>query len=264
MPVETALLLKASIIWGGFGFFLILELLYPYRPGSVSKIKRLMTNLSLTLFNSVMLNILFGSLIFGMLTYAADSQHGLLYTLGLSAWTRLVVTVLFFDFVLYVWHLLNHKMPTLWRLHRVHHSDLNLDVSTATRFHIGELAISALIRLFLIFSLGVTLPELLVFEVLLVLTAQFQHSVTRVPVWFERLWWLLFVPPSMHRIHHSVIIRERDSNYGTIFSIWDRLLGTLLSKVEQDGIKMGLGAYRDPERLKLGKLLAMPFSPKIK
>lgn len=112
--------------------------------------------------------------------------------------------------------------------------------------------------------LGVRFTELIVFETLLVMTAQFQHSVIRVPQWFERFYWMLFVPPSMHRIHHSVIIRERDTNYGTIFSTWDRILGTLLTKVKQDRIKIGLGAYRDPTKLRLGHILTMPFTQYVR
>lgn len=264
MTAEKAVLFRVLFIWGGLGFFLILEGLSPYRPSPISKLKRWVTNLSLTALNGVVLNLIFGSAILGTLTYVAENRLGLLYTLGLPPWVRIVVVVAFMDFVLYVWHLLNHEMPTLWRLHRVHHSDLNMDVSTAARFHIGELTISSLIRIFLIFPLGVTLLELVVFEALLVLAAQFHHSVVRVPNRFERLWWLLFVPPSMHRIHHSVIIRERDSNYGTIFSIWDRLLGTLLTDVEQDGIRIGLGAYQDPQKLRLVQLLMMPFTRPVR
>jgi sterol desaturase/sphingolipid hydroxylase (fatty acid hydroxylase superfamily) len=135
-----------------------------------------------------------------------------------------------------------------------------MDVSTATRFHIGELIVSAAIKLGLIFFLGVTLAELIVFEVLLVLSAQFQHSVLRVPAWFERIYLLLFVPPSMHRIHHSVIIRERDTNYGTIFSVWDRVMGTLLADVDQKGIRIGMGAFQNPAKLGVWRLISMPFT----
>jgi sterol desaturase/sphingolipid hydroxylase (fatty acid hydroxylase superfamily) len=260
MSVEQAALIRVLFVWGGFAFFLVLELVAPYRASTVSKPGRWVTNLSLTAFNGVLLNLAFSAAILGTTAYVAQHRSGVLHLLDLSGWARLVAVVVFMDFTLYVWHLLNHKMPLLWRFHRVHHSDLNMDVSTATRFHIGELIVSAAIKLGLIFFLGVTLAELIVFEVLLVLSAQFQHSVLRVPAWFERIYLLLFVPPSMHRIHHSVIIRERDTNYGTIFSVWDRVMGTLLADVDQKGIRIGMGAFQNPAKLGVWRLISMPFT----
>ena len=168
------------------------------------------------------------------------------------------------DFMLYIWHLLNHEVPLLWRFHRVHHSDLNMDVSTATRFHVGELAIAAIIKISLVFLLGASLMGVLIFESVLVLFAQFHHSSLRVPKWFEAMFWILFVPPSMHRIHHSVIVKERNTNYGTIFSTWDRWLGTLLTNVDQSRIRIGIGAYQQPNKLNFHHLLAMPITRPVK
>jgi sterol desaturase/sphingolipid hydroxylase (fatty acid hydroxylase superfamily) len=179
-------------------------------------------------------------------------------------WMKILFTILFMDFSLYIWHLLNHEAPFLWRLHRVHHSDLNMDVSSATRFHIGELAISAVIKISLIYFLGASPTGVLIFESTIVLCAQFHHSSLKVPAWFEKVWWIFFVPPSMHRIHHSVVIKERDSNYATIFSLWDRFLGTLTKNTDQSRIKIGVGAYQKPETLNLHQLLLMPFTKPIK
>jgi sterol desaturase/sphingolipid hydroxylase (fatty acid hydroxylase superfamily) len=166
--------------------------------------------------------------------------------------------------MLYVWHLLNHEIPFFWRFHRVHHSDLNMDVSTATRFHIGELAMSAVIKICLIYFIGANLISVILFESLLVLAAQFQHSSLNVPESLEKVFWIFFVPPSMHRIHHSVKIQERDTNYGTILSVWDRLLSTLLKDIPQETIIIGVGPYREPEKLGLPHLLFMPFTRPIK
>lgn len=260
MPVEKAILIRTLAMWGGFSILLAFELLVPYRSDTVSKSRRWVTNITLTIFNGLVLNLIFGAAILAATTYVTGNHTGLLYLVDLSPPVRIIIVVAFMDFILYVWHLLNHEMPVLWRLHRVHHSDLNMDVSTATRFHIGELTISAIIKIGLIFLLGIRFAELIVFETLLVMMAQFQHSVIRVPQWFEQFYWMLFVPPSMHRIHHSVVIRERDTNYGTIFSIWDRILGTLKEKVDQERIKIGLGAYRDLADLRLRNLLIMPLT----
>lgn len=260
MATEQAAIIRTLFVWGGLCIFLALELVIPYRASTVSKLWRWTTNLSLTVFNAVLLNLAFGLSILATTSYVAGRQHGLLYLVELPTWLRGLAVIAFMDFALYVWHLINHEMPTLWRFHRVHHCDLNMDVSTATRFHIGELSISAAIKLGLIFFLGITLMELLIFETLLVFCAQLQHSAIRVPSAFERVYQALFVPPSMHRIHHSVLIRERNSNYGTIFSVWDRVLGTLRTDVDQNKIRIGVGSYQNLEKLRLRDLLAMPFT----
>ena len=241
-------------------FFLILEILLPYRASSVSKLKRWINNIALALFNSFLLQLVFSSAIVSTAIYVQTHELGILNMVELPSWLKVFVTVAFMDFMLYVWHLLNHEIPLLWRFHRVHHSDLNMDISTATRFHFGELAVSAVIKISIIFFLGASTLAVLVFESLLVLCAQFHHSSLKVPKWFETIFWILFVPPSMHRIHHSVVIKERNTNYGTIFSLWDRFLGTLLSNVNQAKIRIGVGAYQKSDNLNIHHLLAMPFT----
>ncbi|MBI5640892.1 MAG: sterol desaturase family protein [Nitrospirae bacterium] len=262
--MKDILMFKAFIFWGGFFFFLLLELLRPYRKSSVSKAGRLVINISLAVLNSIVLNLIFASTITDVSEFAAARRSGLLSLTALPLWGKVLLTVVFMDFITYVWHLLNHVVPLLWRFHRVHHSDINMDVSTASRFHIGELLISNAIKISLIFFLGADIPAVAAFEILLVLAAQFQHSSLFLPGWFENILWVLFVPPSMHRIHHSVVIKERDTNYGTIFSLWDRMLGTFLRQIGQDRIIIGMGAYRNPESLKLHHLMLMPFTPPVK
>ncbi|MDY6838988.1 MAG: sterol desaturase family protein [Thermodesulfobacteriota bacterium] len=256
--------IRVSLFWGGLLFFLILELFVPYRKSTVSKAKRWVHNVELTIFNTVFLQLLFAGAIVSTAAYVANREVGVLNMVSLPAWANVLVTVVFMDFMLYVWHLLNHEVPFLWRFHRVHHSDLNMDVSTATRFHIGELAISTVIKISLVFFTGAPLLGVLVFECALVLCAQFHHSSLAVPGWFEKIFWVFFVPPSMHRIHHSVVIKERNTNYGTIFSTWDRAMGTLLMDVDQTRIRIGVGAYQKPGRLDFRRLLVMPFTRPIR
>lgn len=260
MIQTDASLTRFFLFWGGLLFFLVMEILVPYRQSSVAKVKRWINNITLTVFNSLILQVVFAGAIIRTAMYVTTHQLGVLNMVALPEWLKLFVTVAFMDFMLYVWHLLNHEVPLFWRFHRVHHSDLNMDVSTATRFHIGELAISAVIKIALVFLLGASLLGVIIFESALVLCAQFHHSSLKVAKWFERIFWILFVPPSMHRIHHSVIIKERDTNYGTIFSIWDRLLGTFLKDVDQKTIRIGMGAYQKPDKLNFQHLLAMPFT----
>lgn len=264
MAIDSLELIRALIFWGGVLFFLLVERAIPYRPSSVPKLQRWLNNLGLAVFNSIILNLLFASLIIQTAAYVSTHKLGVLYLWPLPYGVKIVATVAFLDLILYVWHLLNHEMPFFWRFHRVHHSDLNMDVSTASRFHIGELSFSAVIKMGLIFFLGADLVGVAIFESLVVLTSQFHHSSLIIPAWFERIYWTLFVPPSMHRIHHSVVINERNSNYGTIFSLWDRALETMVSRVEQDRIRIGMGAYRKPEKLHFHHLLLMPFAKPVK
>ena len=251
--------LRAALFLGGFALFLSLELLMPYRPNTVSKLRRVAINLAIALLNGVIATLLFSASTTKAVLYVKEARFGLLYMDAIPHWGRLLVTVVIMDLAIYIWHLLNHEMPLLWRFHQVHHSDLNMDVSTASRFHTGEIIMSSAVKIALIYLLGAEIIAVVLFECLLVFAAQFQHSSLKVPAGFERIFWLLFVPPSMHRIHHSVVILERNTNYGTIFSLWDRIFGTLLKEVDQKKIVTGLGAYRDPEALLIHHLFLMPF-----
>lgn len=243
---------------------MIAELTVPYRPSSVSKWKRWTTNVSLTFINSVLLNLIFAGAVWQTAVYVTENRQGVLNLLALPPWLNVILTIIFMDFMLYIWHLLNHEVPFLWRFHRVHHTDLNMDVSTATRFHLGELAVSALIKISLVYFLGASPLGVVIFESALVLCAQFHHSSLYVPAWFEKYYWILFVPPSMHRIHHSVVIKERNTNYGTIFSLWDRMLATMKDRVDQSRIKIGVGAYPNHHKLGLVNLLTMPVTAPVR
>ena len=217
MTIQQASSIRLGIFLFGLIFFLVAELIKPYRPNTVPKWKRWTTNISLSAVNSVLLRLIFAGAVWQTAVYVTENKQGVLNLLSIPQWLNIALTLVFMDFMLYIWHLLNHELPFMWRFHRVHHTDLNMDVSTATRFHIGELSISALIKISIVYFLGASPVGVVVFESALVLFAQFEHSSLLVPTWFEKYYWLLFVPPSMHRIHHSVVIKERNTNYGTIF-----------------------------------------------
>ena len=257
-------LIRLGLSRGGMAFFLMIELIAPYRPATVSKAGRWLNNIGLALFKTLILRIVFAGAVIRTADHVTRHQTGLLNLLDPPLVIKALITLLFMDFMLYVWHLLNHEMPLLWRFHRVHHSDLNMDVSTAVRFHVGEPAVSSAIKISLVFFLGADLLGVIVFESALLLCAQFHHSSLRTSPVFERYWWALFVPPSMHRIHHSVKIKERDSNYGTVFSFWDRLFGTMVRRVDQAGIIIGVGGHFDPRRLGFFRLQAMPFTRPVR
>ena len=258
--------MRMLIFVGWIIFFLIIELMVPYRASSASKVKRWANNLSLAFFNSLILHVVFSTTIITTAHYVTNNKLGVMnleQMSGLPNWLRILLIIVVLDFVLYIWHVLNHLIPLFWRFHRVHHSDPNMDVSTATRFHIGELAISAVIKIALIFFVGPAITTVIIYECAVVFCAQFHHSSLKVPRWLEYVLWILFVPPSMHRIHHSVIRKEMDSNYGTIFSVWDRIVGTLVTRVDQGKIDIGIGAYQDTAKLNFHNLMVMPFTKPV-
>lgn len=260
MDWSSPALVRSFVYLIGLVGFLTLELRDPYRPPSLSKPRRWAINLGLTFFNNVVLWFVFGATVLLGAQYVSDNGLGLVGYLRAPYWLGLIISIVFLDFMLYIWHLLNHVVPALWRFHRVHHCDKNMDVSTSSRFHLGELFLSTIIRIGLIYTIGAGVWAVVIFESLVAAGSLFHHSSLRVPSRFESIWWILFVPPSMHRIHHSVKITERNTNYGTIFSIWDRLCGTMVTSVKQDDIRIGVGGHYDESKLGLTRLLVMPFT----
>ena len=255
-------IIKLVFFWGGLIVFLMLELHRSYRPTTFSKLKRWLTNISLSITNGLLMQVFFAGLLVLIASHGARQPDGLLNISQQPFWTGFILSLLLIDLYFYAMHILYHKIPILWRLHRVHHSDMNMDASTAHRFHFGEICITGILRLLIVYLLGINFVVYLIYEILMNLAIQFHHSSIRVNEAFEKAWLLFFVPPSMHRIHHSVIIVERDSNYGVLFSFWDRMFGTLAMQVEQQKIIIGLGSHRNFAKLGFLKLWAMPFTEK--
>jgi len=254
--------LKLYLYWSGVVLFLFLELPFSYRIPTVSKTKRWIANLPLSVVNGLIYHWIYFGVIISLLSNNDTAQTGFLNYLGFPFWLKTVLGVLVLDFFIYVWHLLNHEMPLLWRFHRVHHADMNMDVSTANRFHLGEILVSGIVRLLVIYAFGIGYFAYFLFEVLLNIAIQFHHSSIQIHPGFEKIWMLLFVPPSMHRIHHSVKIRERDSNYGVLFSLWDRIFGTFTPKADQENIIIGIGSHRDFSKLGFFHMMIFPFTKK--
>ena len=256
--------LKLILYWGGLVVFLLLELKISYRSPSVSKARRWLANLPLSIVNGAVYHACYFTVIMGAIVLAGEKELGLLNAFSPPLWLKAGLGILILDFFIYIWHLLNHAVPFFWRFHRVHHSDMNMDVSTANRFHVGELLLSGLLRLAVVYTFGIPLTAYFLFEILVNLSIQFHHSSIRISPAFEKVWMLLFIPPSMHRIHHSVKIRERDSNYGVLFSIWDRLLGTLTAHVDQEQMVIGIGSHRNFDKLSFWHLMLIPFTRKTR
>jgi sterol desaturase/sphingolipid hydroxylase (fatty acid hydroxylase superfamily) len=191
--------------------------------------------------------------------WAAGEGFGLLHWLAWPAGLELVVAVLCLDLWMYVWHRLCHVLPLLWRFHRVHHSDRRMDVSTAYRFHFGEMVASALARLPVIALLGLTLGQLLAFEALMFSVVQVQHANVAVPASLDRCLRWFFVTPFMHKVHHSDRQPETDSNYCSLFSWWDRVFGTYRERADPSAIRFGLPEVPIGESQALRSLLLNPF-----
>jgi sterol desaturase/sphingolipid hydroxylase (fatty acid hydroxylase superfamily) len=187
-------------------------------------------------------------------------QWGLLQRLALPRWLETTLAVVLMDYTLYWWHVLLHKAPWLYRYHQVHHVDLDLDVSTALRFHFGELVASVPWRAAQVAVLGVGPRPFGVWQKLLLLSVMFHHSNMRLPLRLER-WLSLFVTtPRLHGIHHSVVQEEQDSNWSSGLTLWDRVHGTYRANVPQDEITIGVPAYREPQDVTLPTVLTMPFT----
>lgn len=276
MEHESAL--RLGVFLGLFAVFALWESLAPRRPRSQPFAPRWRTNWALVLIDTGALRLL--SLVLPLLAVgaaldAAALNIGLFNRLGWPVWLEFLLALLVLDLAIWAQHLLTHKIPLLWRFHRVHHADADMDVTTAIRFHPVEIAASMLLKIGLVYLLGPAALAVLVFEVLLNGTALFNHANIRMPAPAERLIRLLLVTPDMHRIHHSIHRAEHDSNYGFALSLWDRLFGTYTASPAQGQTAMVTGlnwqtkapsqtdpAQPDPPQLgpsQLGWSLWLPF-----
>jgi len=253
---------KIIFFWTGLLIFLFLEFLRSYRTPSLPKRTRWITNISLSVLNGLIYNLIYYDIISNYLNKNDFEVSFFSGYVQIPYQVNVFFGIIILDFSIYIWHLLNHKIPILWRFHQVHHSDLNMDVSTATRFHICEFLLSGIVRILIIIIFKIDFFSYFAFEILANLSIQFHHSSVKVYRALDKAWILLFVPPSMHRIHHSISNKEYNSNYGVIFSLWDRLLGTYIKDTKQDRIVIGLDYYRDFQRLGFFSLLVMPFKKK--
>jgi sterol desaturase/sphingolipid hydroxylase (fatty acid hydroxylase superfamily) len=247
-----------------FSIFVIVafwEMLAPRRPLTTSKKMRWLNNLGITFLNPLVVRMIFPVLAVNMALRAQERDWGLLNNFDLPHWLDIVVGVIVLDLVIYLQHVMFHAIPILWRLHMVHHADLDYDLTTGLRFHPVEIVLSMILKITIIVAIGLPVASVLAFEIILTGMVMFNHGNIKLPISVDRFLRLFVVTPDMHRVHHSVIIHETNSNYGFNLSIWDRFFGTYLakpSKGHQDMI-IGLSQFRDHRRLTLPWLLILPF-----
>jgi sterol desaturase/sphingolipid hydroxylase (fatty acid hydroxylase superfamily) len=251
------------------GFFLVIfavmavwEIKAPRRALTVSKAMRWANNLALVALNTLLLRLLFPAAAVGVAAFTSAQGWGLLNYFQVPFWSALVVSLVAMDFVIWLQHVMVHAVPLLWRLHRVHHADLDYDVTTGARFHPVEIVLSLLIKFAIILMLGPPTVAVILFEVILNGMAMFNHGNVRLPEAVDRPLRLLLVTPDMHRVHHSVEDDEANSNFGFNLSIWDRLLGTYRDQPRKGhlGMTIGIRRYREKREVSwLSGLLTLPF-----
>jgi len=238
---------------------LLIQWKWPLRHQHFSVLKRIVRNMILAAPSFLISRTLLLPVPFLVSIWAAEHRIGLLNWLDLPLALAIIAGVLIYDYAYYWWHQLMHLVLFFWRFHNVHHTDLDMDVTTASRFHFGEVFVSIVFRGGMVALFGFGIWTLAVYEVFFSLATQFHHSNWRLPIKLERWLNLFIVTPRMHGTHHSIVQRETNSNWGTVFSWWDRLHGTLRVDVPQDAITIGVAAYRSEGELTFGKLLLLPF-----
>lgn len=264
--LQHELAIRLACFLGVFCSMSLWELAAPRRRLTVPKRLRWVNNLVLVVLNSVLLRALFPAAAVGVAVFATQQGWGLFNYFAVPLWIAMLVSVMFLDFAIYLQHVMFHAVPLLWRLHRVHHADLDIDVTTGTRFHPIEIVLSMLIKAAVILVLGPPVVAVVIFEVLLNATSMFNHGNVRIHSALDRVLRLLLVTPDMHRVHHSIEEDETNSNFAFNLSAWDRLFGTYRDqpRAGHEGMTIGISTFREANRcVWLSGILLLPFIGKV-
>lgn len=255
-----------------FGFFLaiflimaIWEVLAPRRPLSQNKWRRWGINLGLVALDVAVLRFTIGAAAFATAIYAQGRGWGLFNATDLPFWVEAIAAFLILDFAIYLQHVMSHALPVFWRLHRVHHADLDVDLTTALRMHPLEIIVSMVYKAGVVAAIGADPWVVVAFEAILNGASVFNHGNVRMPERIDRTLRWVVCTPDMHRVHHSVAAEEANANFGFFLSIWDRLCGTMrhAPALGHDGVILGLREFRDPKQLGLPGILALPFGGRM-
>lgn len=253
--------LRLGIFVGVFAVMAMWEVWRPRRQLSQGKARHWAINLTLTAMNTFVVRLTVGALAVSAALFAQQRGWGVWSLLHVPSWVNIMLSLVVLDFAIYLQHVLSHALPVFWRLHKVHHTDLDVDVTTGLRFHPIEILLSMVYKATLVLLLGAHPAAVIAFEVTLNATSQFNHANVCLPAALERLLRQVVMTPDLHRIHHSVIVAETNSNFGFSVPFWDRLCGTYRDQPSQPQTTMPLGLqdYREPHALSLGHLLLLPF-----
>jgi sterol desaturase/sphingolipid hydroxylase (fatty acid hydroxylase superfamily) len=256
---------RVAIFAAAFVLIATGELVAPRRPLTVPRWSRWPGNLAIVLLNTLLVRALLPVTAVSIAVVAETRGWGLFHTVGpLPAWLIIAATVVLLDLAIYLQHILFHAVPILWRLHRMHHADLDIDVTTGARFHPIEIVLSMLLKLGAIVALGAPPLGVLVFEVLLSTGSLFNHGNLHLPLMADSILRWVVVTPDMHRVHHSVDPEETNRNFGFTLSWWDRICGTYRAQPAAGhvGMALGIAQFRDPSELRLDRLLLQPLRPR--
>jgi len=254
-------LIRLGVFGGVLAAMALWEFLAPRRHQAFSHGRRWPSNLGIVVIDTLIVRLVFPTAAVGMALLAETRGWGLFQALEAPAWLAIVASVILLDLAIYLQHVLVHAVPTLWRLHRMHHADLEFDVTTGLRFHPIEILLSMGIKLGVVAALGPPAVAVLIFEVLLNATSMFNHGNVRLPARLDRVLRRIVVTPDMHRVHHSIVPRETNSNFGFSLPWWDRLFGTYRAQpaATHDSMTIGIEQFRDPSELRLDRMLTQPF-----
>jgi sterol desaturase/sphingolipid hydroxylase (fatty acid hydroxylase superfamily) len=254
-------LIRLGTFAGVFVAMAVWELLTPRRPQAIGRNWRWPNNLGVVLVDALLVRVLLPVTTIGVALVSEARGIGLFNMIAPPAWASIIVSVVLLDLAIYLQHVLFHAVPALWRLHRMHHADLEIDVTTGLRFHPVEILLSTAIKLAVVAALGTPAAAVLIFEVLLNATSMFNHSNVRVSQRIDRILRWFVVTPDMHRVHHSILRRETNSNFGFNLPWWDRMLGTYRAQpaAGHDAMTIGIEQFRDPRELGLDRMLLQPF-----
>lgn len=253
--------IRAAIFFAVFGLLAAAEAVAPRRRRAFDRGRRWPSNLAIPVLGAVLVRVVLPTTAVGAALLAEEQGWGLLHALRLPSWLAIPIAVLALDLAIYLQHVLFHAVPVLWRLHRMHHADLDVDVTTGARFHPVEILLSMGLKLGVIAALGAPPPAVLLFEILLSTGSLFNHANLRLaPALDGTLRWLV-VTPDMHRIHHSIDPAEANRNFGFTLPWWDRLCGTYRAEPHagHEGMALGIAEFRTPHDLRLDRLLLQPF-----
>ncbi|MDO7666286.1 MAG: sterol desaturase family protein [Loktanella sp.] len=252
--------LRLGVFLGVLVIMALWELLAPRRRRDIPRVIRWSNNLALVVIDTIVLRLTFPILAVGLAIMAHERGWGLFNIVEVPAWVAVLASVILLDLVIYLQHVMFHAVPALWRLHRMHHADLDFDVTTGLRFHPIEIVLSMGIKLAMVLVLGPPAVAVLIFEVLLNATAMFNHSNVRLPLGVDRVLRLVMVTPDMHRVHHSILPQETNSNFGFNLPWWDRLLGTYRAQpaAGHDAMTIGIEQFRTPRDQWLDRMLVQP------
>lgn len=253
--------IRLSAFAGVFATMALWELMAPRRPQTIGRLRRWPGNLGVVVIDTLLVRLIFPTAAVGVALVAQVGGWGLLPALNAPSWLAIIIAVIVLDLAIYLQHVLFHAVPVLWRLHRMHHADLEIDVTTGARFHPIEIMLSMAIKLGVVAALGAPAVAVLIFEVLLNATSMFNHGNVRLPQRLDRVLRWLVVTPDMHRVHHSILPHETNSNFGFNLAWWDRLFGTYRAQPQagHEAMTIGIEQFRDPRELRLDRMLWQPF-----